>query len=165
MCKATRLAAGLITLVLLAVGCGQVRTPRAATEPRTAPDFSLTAFDGAAYSLAELKGTPIVLNFWSAGCPACTTALPHLEALYQKHKSDGLLVLGVAGFDSEQALKEKAKSLGLTYPIAISPEAGRAYRVHAVPVTFYINRESEIVSSLLGARDASEFEAEAQKIL
>ncbi|MPZ91826.1 MAG: redoxin domain-containing protein [Actinobacteria bacterium] len=33
---------------------------------REAPDFSFETFEGETFSLAELRGTPVVLNFWES---------------------------------------------------------------------------------------------------
>ncbi len=161
------LAVAAIALSALA-GCSQTPSPRTPQSPQQAspaPDFSVTAFDGATYTLADLKGRPIVLNFWSLVCPHCATVVPYLEDLHRKHSSDGLLVLGLAGHGSETALKEKADSLGITYPTGISPDAGRAYRVTGVPMTFFIDREGNIAASILGAQPRDQFEQATQDIL
>jgi peroxiredoxin len=183
MCYAVAIA----TLLLLAGGCAKpspsppgggreapsgtidtavpVATEGSEAALKPAPDFSFTAFDGTNYSLAELKGRPLILFFWSSHCPACTRAAPHVEALHQQHASEDLLVLGVAGFDSKDALKAKAKSLGVTFPIAISAETSRSYGVRAIPMAFFINREGAVAASILGAKPMTEFEAALQRIL
>jgi cytochrome c biogenesis protein CcmG/thiol:disulfide interchange protein DsbE len=140
--------------------------PRAGTlEPGPAPTFSLDTLDGETISLADLEGRPVVLNFWSSSCPHCATLAPHLETLSKEHQEQGLQVLGVAGRDSEQALRDKAEALNLTYPIGMSPEAVSAYGVRGIPMTFFIDREGNIVSSILGSRGLPDVEAEVQKIL
>lgn len=134
-------------------------------EPGPAPAFSFDTLDGETISLADLKGRPIVLNFWSSTCPHCSTLAPHLETLNQEYQEQGLQVLGVAGRDSERALRDKAEGLNLTYPIGMSPEAVAAYGVRGIPMTFFIDREGNIVSSVLGSRGLPDLEAEVQKIL
>lgn len=134
-------------------------------EPGPAPAFSFDTLDGETISLADLEGRPIVLNFWSSSCPYCAALAPHLETLNQEHQEQGLQVLGVAGRDSEQALRDKAEALNLTYPIGMSPEAVAAYGVRGIPMTFFIDREGNIVSSVLGSRELPDLEAEVQKIL
>lgn len=132
---------------------------------RPAPDFSFTVFDGSRYSLAELKGKPVVLNFWHSTCRYCPAVAAYLEAFHQKHRSNGLVVLGVTDDDSEGALKQKAQALKLTYAIAISPKTARAYDARAIPMTFFIDREGNIASRIVGARPRAEFEAALEKIL
>lgn len=184
---AATVVAGIAALMLLAAGCrkpspapsvGEPAAPSAAPEQtgpsqatgareqlKPAPDFSLTGFDGATYSLAGLRGKPVVLNFWSSWCPHCATVVPYLESFHQHHESEGLVVLGVASRDSENDLKKKAQSLKLTYAIGISAETADAYRVSGIPHTFFINREGNLAASILGAQPKAEFETALQKIL
>ncbi len=171
---AARLAA-VVLLLLLPAGCGKPSPAPSSTQPspagpddqhlNRAPDFSFTAFDGASYSLAGMKGKPIVVNFWGSRCPHCIKVAPYLEDFYQQHKDEGLIVFGVASFDSEEALKQKARSAKITYPIAISADTSRAYAVRGIPHTFFINRQGDIASSILGAKPRAEFEVALQKIL
>jgi cytochrome c biogenesis protein CcmG/thiol:disulfide interchange protein DsbE len=164
----------LALVIFVAAGC-QAPSPSAPSRSGSppsgagpsgaAPDFSLVSFDGEAYSLADLKGKPIVLNFWSSRCPHCATVVPYLEDFYTQYREQGLVVLGVAGFDSESALREKASSLGVTYPIAISPDTGRAYGVSGVPATYVIDREGNIVAFILGAQARSVFESAVSQVL
>ncbi len=170
-------ALALALVVVVAAGCraptaaSSSASPPVTTSPATtspgspAPDFSLVSLDGEAYSLADLKGKPIVLNFWSSGCPHCATVAPYLQDLQTRYADQGLVVLGVAGLDSETALREKASSLKIRYPIAISPDTGRAYHVSAVPMTYFIDREGNISASIRGAQPRGQFEDAAQKIL
>lgn len=144
---------------------GEAAAPSRVGPLQPAPAFSFETLDGETISLADLKGRPIVLNFWGSSCPHCATLAPHLETLNQEYQEQGLQVLGVAGRDSARALRDKAERLNLTYPIGMSPEAGFAYGVRGVPMTFFIDREGNIVSSILGSRGLPDVEAEAQKIL
>jgi cytochrome c biogenesis protein CcmG/thiol:disulfide interchange protein DsbE len=151
-------------LAFLAAGC---RAPSSSGSPPSgaAPDFSLVSLDGEAYSLADLKGKPVVLNFWSSGCPHCATVAPYLQDFQTQYGEQGLVVLGVAGLDSETALRDKASSLGVTYPIAISPDTARTYSVSSVPMTYFIDREGTIAASIAGAQPRTQFEDAVQKIL
>ncbi len=46
----------------------QKNEPSAGAQPSAdlAPEFTVTTFDGAAFSLADRRGTPVVLNFWES---------------------------------------------------------------------------------------------------
>lgn len=180
MIRTARIAAiGAGLLVLwLAVGCGgkpegtgtaprpsgAPTAPSSFGTPRPAPDFSVTALDGTEYRFADLKGTPIVLNFWTSSCPACAQFAPYLQAFYEKTNPGDIVFLAISPRDSAEALKRKAESLGVTYPIAIDEPATRAYQVRAIPMTFFIDREGAIAASILGARDRDTIEAALERI-
>jgi len=156
-----QLALVIILLAVLATGCAPVPPE----SPRPAPAFSFTTPEGEAIRLSDLKGSPIALNFWASWCPACATNSPNLQSVYERYAGDGLVVLGVAPDDSEEALLEKAKQLGITYPIAISQTTADAYGVRAIPVTFFIDKQGMIVSSVLGAASFQDLEAEVKRLL
>ncbi len=56
------MALDVAALALLLGGPAQ-----AATTLPPAPDFTLTLLDGKTLSLADLKGKPVLLNFWRSG--------------------------------------------------------------------------------------------------
>jgi cytochrome c biogenesis protein CcmG/thiol:disulfide interchange protein DsbE len=172
------LVAAILLGACIALGCGATGPARDATdrqsgpptsaapgEGRPAPNFSFTTFDGVTHTSADLKGSPVVLNFWAVYCPACGKFAPTLEKAYQAHKPQGLLVFGIAAGEPEHSLKEKAESLGLTYPLASSMETARSFGVRRIPMTFLIDADGNVQSSLLGARDLAELETELKKIL
>jgi thiol-disulfide isomerase/thioredoxin len=67
---------------------------------KDAPPFKIAALDGKSYDSTDLKGRPIVLEFWATWCVPCQSTIPLLEHFYQRSKDDGVLVLGVdAGED------------------------------------------------------------------
>lgn len=72
--------------------------------------------------ISDLKGKVIFLDFWAYSCINCIRTLPHVQALWEHYKKDGLVVIGVhvPEFEFEKDLKnlkEAAKKHGLTYPI------------------------------------------------
>ena len=156
-----RMAWVVTILALLSTGCASV--PR--ETPRAAPAFSLNTLEGKVIRLSDLKGSPIALNFWASWCPACATNSPNLQAIHERYVGDGLIVLGVAPDDSEEALAEKAKSLGITYPVAISEATANAYGVRAIPITFFIDKQGMIISSVLGTASFEDLEAEVRRLL
>ena len=61
-----RIATALVALsASFIVGCGPAAAPQQSTGG-SAPDFTVETFEGRSFSLAEQKGTPVVLNFWES---------------------------------------------------------------------------------------------------
>jgi thiol-disulfide isomerase/thioredoxin len=56
-----------------------------------APDATFVDPDGGEISLADFKGTPVLVNLWATWCAPCVKELPTLNALAHKHDKDGAL--------------------------------------------------------------------------
>src|SRR5262245_59863029 len=65
-------------------------------------DFTLKDMNGADVRLADLRGRPIVLNFWATWCGPCKAEIPALVALAEQYKSRNLTVLGVSVDDAPE---------------------------------------------------------------
>ena len=64
-------------------------------EPLSAPDFSLPDLAGKTYDLPSLRGTPLLLNFWSTASPACEEQMKLLRQSRSSLVSSGLRVVGI----------------------------------------------------------------------
>ena len=63
---------------------------------RQEADFTLTDLDGKKWTLKELRGKVVVVNFWATWCPPCRKEMPDLEALYTILKEKGLVILAIS---------------------------------------------------------------------
>jgi thiol-disulfide isomerase/thioredoxin len=75
------------------------------TEPLPAPDFQLPDLDGKLVHLSDLRGKPVLLNFWATWCTACWTEIPDLIALHNR-LGDRLTIIGISldGLPDQHAL-------------------------------------------------------------
>jgi peroxiredoxin len=118
-----------------------------------ATDFTLTTIDGKTVSLSDYLGKKVILlNFWATWCTPCKHELPHLQALYEKHKDEGLVVLGIAidGPETVASVAPFARRQKLSYPVLLDLEtrAVSLYNPRAdAPFNVLIDRNGRIVSS------------------
>jgi cytochrome c biogenesis protein CcmG/thiol:disulfide interchange protein DsbE len=88
---------------------------------RPAPDFTLTTFDGAKISIADLRGKPVVINFWASWCPPCRVEAPLLEQAWGAFKERGVSFLGVDIQDKKEDALAYIREFGVTYPNGPDP--------------------------------------------
>ncbi|HVU85934.1 MAG TPA: TlpA disulfide reductase family protein [Pirellulales bacterium] len=127
---------------------------------KQAPDFTLDALDGGEIHLHDLiRGRVGVVSFWGVACGACRVEAPHLTALHDRFKDEGLVVIAVNGYDESKVEVEKyVRDKGLSHPIALmgSKVAGKQYTVASYPVTFLIDRKGVLVDYHLGFEPGDE---------
>lgn len=145
-------------LLLSALTWGLVHAAqRAPADPagQTAPDLTIHSLqDGREIRLADLRGRPIVLNFWASWCVPCRQEAPVLNEAARRY--DGKVVfLGADIKDTEQPARAYLAELQVPYPAGpILRGSERDYAVTAPPETFFIDRRGTIVARILGAVDA-----------
>ena len=148
------LAVVMVSIAAL-LGFGLGRDPRAIDSPllhRQAPDFNLKTLTGERIGLSDLRGHPIVLNFWASWCVACRVEHPALTAAWQRWGNQGVVFLGIVYQDSPAAAREFVQGLGGAWPSLIDP-GGRValdYGVSGVPETFFIAPDGSIVFKRTG---------------
>ena len=161
----------LLSLMIVLMGCvSQDRENRRydhALTKKPAPDFTLRDLKGNQVSLSDLRGQPVVLNFWATWCMPCRVEIPHLEALYTKYKDQGLVVLGMNTETDYMKVKHFAEPR-ISYTVLLDGQTqSQAYDVSGIPCTYYIDREGIIQHRSVGFGPGDEvmIEEKIQKLL
>ncbi|MBS1838087.1 MAG: TlpA family protein disulfide reductase [Actinobacteria bacterium] len=117
-----------------------------------APDVRLDMLDGTRQSLSELRGKPVVLNFWSSTCAPCLKEMPDLQRVSTDHAAK-VAVIGVDVTDTANAGKDMVAKTGVTYPNARDPQAEifAAFGGTALPRTVLIDAKGKVVEVHNGA--------------
>jgi cytochrome c biogenesis protein CcmG/thiol:disulfide interchange protein DsbE len=135
---------------------------------RLAPDIDLEVLDsGGRERLADLRGRPVIVNFWASWCIPCRDEFPLLVAAYAEHRDEGLGILGVIHDDAPEPAAAFADHQGATWPMLLDPDdvAWSAYRAVGVPTTYFIDRDGIVRAFSLGPLTASGLAADLERIL
>jgi len=126
--------------------------PKADLAGKDALAFDIKGLDGKSYSLAKLKGKPVLLDFWATWCGPCRKSMPVVEKMYQDFKEQGLVVLAVDAGEERAVVEEFLKKTPLPYPVALGGESSimESYHVGAFPTFVMIGRDGRIVAHEIG---------------
>lgn len=141
---------------LLAFGLARATGPPGPGDP--APAFTATRLEGeGALSLSELRGKPVVLNFWASWCGPCEDEAPMLRAAADRY-AGRVAFLGVDIRDSISDARAFVERHDLGYPNVRdeSLEVYRAYGLTGQPETFVIDADGRIVHHVAGAIPSTE---------
>ena len=163
--------AATLPLVLLVVLGWVVLSRLPAVSPTTigsvAPDFSLADLDGNPIRLAELRGRPVVVNFWASWCGPCVEEFPLLQEAADRHAEAGLVVIGIVYQDRSEAARDFMARNGGTWTAAMDPDerAAAAYGILGPPETFFIGRDGRIVARQFGQLSAGSLDDKLAAII
>lgn len=142
-------------IILFAFALMRPRDPNVRGFPlqgQPAPAFTLSTLEGGRISLADLRGKPVVLNFWASWCVPCRDEAPILRAAQARHAARELIVLGVTVNDKPEDSQRFAQQFNLNFPSVIDKDGrvGVAYGVTGVPETYFVSRNGIIQSKHFG---------------
>lgn len=132
-----------------------------------APDFAVKTLEGATLRLSQFRGKPVMINFWASWCGPCTAEMKNIEAVYQKHR-DEFVILAVNQGESRETVSGYKELWKLNFRLLLdeSGEATRAYHILALPTTIFVDHEGKIYQVHLGGPMSVEFiETRVQELL
>jgi thiol-disulfide isomerase/thioredoxin len=152
-----RAAAALALVAFSLVGCtGRTAPPAglfqtfAPADRKDAPLLSGDLLDGSgAYDAAPQEGNVVVVNFWASWCGPCVGEAPELDAVYDAHKGDGVVFVGINVYDQLDSARAFARQ-HTTFPSVFDPSSrvalGFAVQPNAIPSTIVLDRQGRIAA-------------------
>ena len=138
-----------------------------ALEGKPAPDFTLELYNGGSLTLSEIKGTPVLVNFWASWCPSCRDEAPGMEKVWREYRDRGVLFIGIAVQDREADARAFLKEFDITYPNG-PDKTNRIsvnYGLTGVPEATFVNRDGLAVHNHIGPMTPGELRTYLDEIL
>ncbi|MGD2162296.1 MAG: TlpA disulfide reductase family protein [Anaerolineales bacterium] len=170
-------------LMLLAVGFGikllgdesgikEARTTtRNCVQPASVsfevPELNLLSLEKEPVNLERFRGKTILLNAWATWCPPCLAELPDLEAYYQEHRDEDLVLIGVNIGESASVVQKFLQENPISFPVWLDPDEQtlRALNTISLPYSILIDNHGEVQLAWSGATCVEALESAVTPIL
>lgn len=122
-----------------------------------APPFELRSLEGETYKLEELRGRPVLLNFYSKDCRFCIDKFPELNKLYDQNR-DWAEIMAINVGEPAGYSEDLREEYGLNFPILLDEnlDTSISYMVRSVPFTVIIDAEGLVREMRVGPMDYDE---------
>jgi cytochrome c biogenesis protein CcmG/thiol:disulfide interchange protein DsbE len=114
----------------------------------------------------ELRGKPVVVNFWGSWCPPCRLEAPHLDAVSREFEGRVQFV-GVNFRDARASARDFILEFDWRFPSVFDPdyEILPALGYLGWPVTLIYDRAGNVTLERVGAVDRQMLRTEIRKVL
>jgi len=129
-------------------------------------DFKLVDLNGKEVSLSDFKGKKVFLNFWASWCPPCISEMPDIEKLYTETKDSDLVILAVNLGEDKATVKAFSDTNKYNFKILLDTDqsVGKQYNISAIPTSYFIDKEGNIVSTVKGALSLEKMKSYISKL-
>lgn len=120
-------------------------------------DFTLKDLHGKQWTLSDLRGKLVLVNFWATWCMPCRLEMPNLDWLYTHFQSQGLVVLSIT---NEDAFKVAQFLGGGYHPPVLIDQDGKVFRefhITGIPRTFLFGRDGKLLAEAVDERTGRQF--------
>ncbi len=138
---------------------------------RAAPDFLLQTADGGELRLSDLRGKPVLVNFWASWCAPCRKEMPEIVRAYAEHREDGLEVVAIDLQENADLVRTFAAEYGMTFHVVIdrTGQVASAWRIggpiEGIPSSYFIDGDGIVRGRFFGPITAEELARQLEAIL
>ncbi len=128
---------------------GGVRQP-SSNDQGEATGFTLSSLDGRQVRLQDLRGRPVLINFWASWCTPCRREMPLIEQTAAKYSR--LTVLLVDERDDRNAARGFVNDLHVRSTVLLDADGavGDRYGISGLPTTFFIRADGTLEGRYVG---------------
>ncbi len=132
------------------------------------PSFDYPSLTGGRLTAADTRGKVVLVNFWATWCIPCRAEMPLLQAMYDRHREHGLVVIGLSvdRGPAEDVMRFLAERR-ISYPVSIvGPDAERAFGgVGGYPTSLLVDRTGRVRQRAVGPLAMLSFEPAVRRLL
>jgi len=132
---------------------------------KMAPAFTVTALDGSRFTLDEMGGKVVLIDFWATWCGPCKEELPHMKKIAQEFADAPLVIISVSWDSDEAKWKDFIAKNGMTWVQYRDADhsLSTAFGINAIPHYFTIDSDGVLTAEMLG--EGSDVEGKLKKLI
>ncbi|MBL8078603.1 MAG: TlpA family protein disulfide reductase [Anaerolineales bacterium] len=118
-----------------------------------APELDLVALNGVPVSLADYRGSVVLVNLWATWCPPCRQEMPTLQAFYDRYKDDGFVLIAIDQEETREVVQPFVEEFDLTFPIWLDIDylAQREFKTMSLPSSYVVDRNGRVKLMWIGS--------------
>lgn len=134
-------------------------------EEQVSHDFDLPS-KSSNIKLSDFRGKIVYLDFWASWCGPCKQSFPWMNAMHEKYKGEGLIILAINLDSNMEDAYKFLSSNNANFAVAFDNKGAtpRIYSVKGMPSSFIISREGKIIYQHVGFNENDKNKLE-QKII
>ncbi|HEY1805501.1 MAG TPA: TlpA disulfide reductase family protein [Terracidiphilus sp.] len=121
-------------------------------------DFTLKDLNHQSWTLSQLHGKIVLVNFWATWCPPCRAEMPILDAIYTHYQNEGLVVLSITD-ESPFTVIPFLQTKNYHPPVLIDTGdvVNKRFHITGIPKTFVFNRDGKLVGIAIDQSTQKQF--------
>jgi peroxiredoxin len=121
-------------------------------------NFTLKDLHNKKFTLSELRGKIVVVNFWATWCPPCRLEMPTLDAIYTHFQPQGVVVLSITDEDPFK-VNTLISQWGYHPPVLLDPGGSvhKMFHVEGIPRTFVFDRDGKLAAEAIDQSTSRQF--------
>jgi cytochrome c biogenesis protein CcmG/thiol:disulfide interchange protein DsbE len=118
------------------------------------PDFIMTTISGKRMTTKSLRGKVVLFDFWATWCGPCKMASPAMEALSEKYKTKGLVVVGADVLENTpgpSGAKSYSKEHHFGYTFTYDNNGlAKTMEISSIPAFCLVDKDGVVRTAVIG---------------
>jgi len=151
----TKLLGGVVVWAVVVANICCSSGPGPAVQGEVAPEFRFKDQSGTEFSLSQLRGKVVLVNFWGTFCPPCVDEMPSLQQLQRRMANKPFELLALSVDTSWEPVNRFMKENGFSLRVYadFDKQISTLYGTNMWPETYVVDKKGKVAYKVIGPKD------------